>query len=117
MSISDNLKRGTLEISVLTLLSQKDMYGYELSQELALQSNNLYTIQETSLYPLLYRMTDKGYISCKTELVGKRRTRVYYHLEDTGAKYLEAIRREYISQNRGVFYILGYKDLGELDKD
>lgn len=117
MSISDNLKRGTIEISVLTLLKQKDMYGYELAQELALQSNGLFTIQETSLYPTLYRMTDKGYISCRSELVGKRRTRVYYHLKDTGAKYLETIRREYISHNRGVLYILGYKDLGELDND
>ena len=46
MAISDNLKRGTVELSVLILLQKSDMYGYEISQQLFEQSGELYQIQE-----------------------------------------------------------------------
>ena len=35
MAISDNLKRGTIELTILTLLQDGDMYGYEISQQLS----------------------------------------------------------------------------------
>jgi PadR family transcriptional regulator PadR len=111
LSISDNLKRGTVELLLLTLLKEKDMYGYQLSQELAQRSDSLFTIQEGSMYPTLYRLSEKGLISDRTELVGKRRTRVYYHLEPLGVKYLEETMNEYVSINRGIFKVLGIKSL------
>ena len=106
MAISDNLKRGTVELSVLTLLQKGDMYGYEISQQLFEQSGELYQIQESSLYPSLYRLVEKGLISDRTEKVGKRRVRVYYHLETAGEKYLKELKREYISHTAGVLRIL-----------
>ncbi len=42
MSTSDNLKRGTVELLLLTLLREQDMYGYQLSQELAGRSEGLF---------------------------------------------------------------------------
>ena len=111
MAISDNLKRGTVELSVLTLLQKGDMYGYEISQQLFEQSGELYQIQESSLYPSLYRLVEKGLISYRTEKVGKRRVRVYYHLETAGEEYLKELKREYISHTAGVLRILGVKDI------
>ena len=49
MSISDNLKRGTVELLLLTLLGEQDMYGYQLSQTLAQRSEGLFTLQEGSM--------------------------------------------------------------------
>lgn len=117
MSVSDNIKRGTIDILVLTLLGQGDMYGYQISQELERQSRGLYTLLETSLYPTLYRLEDKGMIESRRELVGKRRVRIYYHLSEKGAAYLKDIRREYLSLNRGVLYILGITHLESMDKE
>lgn len=111
MAISDNLKRGTVELSVLTLLQKGDMYGYEISQQLFIQSGELYQIQESSLYPTLYRLVEKGLITDRSEKVGKRRVRVYYHLETAGEKYLKELKREYISHTAGVLRILGVKDI------
>ena len=51
MAISDNLKRGTIELTILTLLQDGDMYGYEISQQLSDRSGGLYRILESSLYP------------------------------------------------------------------
>ena len=87
------------------------MYGYQLSQELELRSNKRYTFQESSLYPTLYRLVDKKLISDYTEKVGRRRTRVYYHIEDAGLQYLEVIRKEYLSMCRGIFDILQITDI------
>ncbi len=114
MSITEGLKRGTIELMLLTILCDADMYGYQICQEFGSRSNGFYTITEGSLYPVLYRMLDKGYISDRKELVGKRRTRVYYHIENAGLEYLKTIKREYISLNRGVMMALGYDNLKEL---
>ena len=111
MAISDNLKRGTIELSVLSLLKNGDMYGYEISQQLFIRSGELYQIQESSLYPSLYRMVEKGLISDRSEKVGKRRVRVYYHLETAGEEYLKELRREYLMHTAGVLKILGVNEI------
>ncbi len=116
MSVCDNLKRGTVELVLLTLLQEQDMYGYQLSQEMELRSKGRFTLQEGSLYPVLYRLSDRGYISYRQELVNRRRTRVYYHLEPEGAEYLAQIRREYFDINRGILDLLRSSE-GGLSED
>ena len=106
-AITEGLKRGTIEIMLLTMLEKEDMYGYQLCQQIEQSSQGLYVLQEGSLYPSLYRLLDKGCISDRTERVGKRRTRVYYHLEPRGKEYLAEIKKEYFSLNRGILLALG----------
>lgn len=106
LSINENLRRGTIDLLLLTLLQEEDMYGYQLSQQLARRSGGLYTMTEGSMYPSLYRMLKKGMISDRRVIVGKRRARVYYHLEPAGEAYLENIRTEYLSMNEGILKIL-----------
>ena len=116
MGISDNLKRGTIELMLLTMLKEEDMYGYQLTQTLAERSGGQFIIKEGSMYPTLYRLLGKGLISDYQKKVGARRTRVYYHLEPEGDAYLGEIRKEYISLNQGVPRVLGYNGLEELAK-
>lgn len=106
MSIIENLKKGTTELLLLLLLSQEDMYGYQLTQEIAARSNQLFLIREGSMYPILYRMVERGYISDRKEKVGVRRTRVYYHLEEKGRRYLKQVRAEYDSIHRGISLVV-----------
>lgn len=63
MGVSENLKRGVTELVLLSLLAQRDMYGYEMSQELQARSGGKFILQESSMYPTLYRLEDKGYIT------------------------------------------------------
>lgn len=108
MSVSDNLKRGTIELMLLTLLNESDMYGYQLCQTLEGRSEGLFIVKEGSLYPTLYRLLGKGLISDRKEKVGVRRTRVYYHLEPAGKEYLQEIRREYDALSQGILHVLQY---------
>ncbi len=89
------LKKATIEMILLKLLKEQDMYGYQMTQQVKKRSNGLYTILEGSMYPILYRLEEQGYISCYEQKAGKRQTRVYYRLEDPGREYLEEIHSAY----------------------
>ena len=78
------------------------------------RSGGLYRILESSLYPSLYRLVEKGMISDHSEKVGKRRVRVYYHLEEQGRKYLEDLKHEYILHTAGVLKILQVDNIEEI---
>ena len=47
------------------------------------------------MYPILYKLQDQGYISDRQVKVGKRQTRVYYHLEPAGKEYLSQLTHDY----------------------
>jgi PadR family transcriptional regulator PadR len=101
-----NFKRGFLPLIILSLLSQEDMYGYQLVQEMGRRSDGEYTLTESTLYPVLYRLEDKKFISSRRQLIGKRRVRVYYRIEPAGKEYYSAIRQEYLTSMRGIMRIL-----------
>lgn len=109
MAFKDNIKKGTNELLILSLLNREDMYGYQISHMIAQKSNHTYTVTEGSLYPILYRLSQAGYISERVELV-KRRSRVYYHLEDSGKLYFQQCMEEYRILNASIWNILGEND-------
>ena len=84
-----SFRRGVMSLVILSLLKREDMYGYQLVQETEKSSGGRLTTQEGSLYPVLYKLLDQGLISDQKVQVGKRMTRVYYHLEPAGAQRLE----------------------------
>lgn len=114
MGVSENLKRGVTELVLLGLLAQRDMYGYEMSQELQTRSGGKFILQESSMYPTLYRLEDKGYITVTKQQVGRRRTRMYYHLEPAGRDYLQSSVTEYLSMQEGIRGILASCGMNEV---
>lgn len=86
--VDENIKCGLIEILILSLLSQEDMYGYKIKMELAKRTNNTFVVKEGSLYGPLYRMQERKLISSRRELVGEKRFRNYYHIEEFGKEYL-----------------------------
>ena len=107
-----NFRRGVLSLVILGLLKQEDMYGYQIVQEAEKQSRGKLVTQEGSLYPVLYKLQDMGMISDRKELVGKRRTRVVYHLEPQGEAYLQELLRDYRDITQGVFMIVEGENRG-----
>lgn len=102
----NSFRRGVMSLVILGLLKKEDMYGYQLVQETERKSGGNIVTQEGSLYPVLYKLLDQGYISDRKVQVGKRMTRVYYHLEPAGAQRLMELRRDYEDVTSGVFRIL-----------
>lgn len=108
----NNYRRGVMSLVILSLLKREDMYGYQLVQETELSSGGLLTTQEGSLYPVLYRLLDQGYISDHRVQVGKRMTRIYYHLEPAGEEKLKELIADYESATQGVFRIIHREETG-----
>lgn len=105
----DNFKYGRTELLILHLLHKEDYYGYQLAHMIKEKSDRIYTVLNGSLYPVLYRLADSGYISEYTVTVGKRQTRKYYHLEELGRQYYKEILADYIETTEEFNKILGRK--------
>ncbi len=105
-NVQASFQRGVMSMVILALLKKEDMYGYQLVQETAQSSGGKLSTQEGSLYPVLYRLLDQGLISDRKVQVGKRMTRIYYHLEPAGEARLSELIREYMKTTQGVYQII-----------
>lgn len=108
--IEENVRGGVVELLILQLLSERDMYGYEIRTELDRRTNGAYIMKEGSLYGPLYRMSDRKMISSRKEMAGEKRFRVYYHIEDFGKEYLEYGKKQIEFVFSGVNALLGWKE-------
>ena len=91
-----NFKKGSVEMLLLHLLkTEGDCYGYQLSQLINQRSNGVLVIPEGSMYPTLYKLIDNNYITDYKKVVGKRMTRVYYHLEESGKERRNELVEDY----------------------
>ncbi len=86
-------KRAVSPIMVLSLLRERDMYGYEISQSMLEKSNNKLGI--AVLYPVLYRLLEQGYVVVTESRIENGRAREYYGITDAGKEYLESVVSEY----------------------
>lgn len=102
----ENFKRGCAELMALYLLSKEDLYGYQICQLMEEKSEGRFTMLEGSLYLILYKLVELGHLTTYTKLVGKRRTRKYYHLEESGKEYLAEMINEYDEVSKGIHLIL-----------
>ncbi len=87
-------KRATSPLVVLHFLSEKPMYGYEISAELKTRSDGKYMI--SILYPVLYRLEEQGYIEISATEVAEGRARSYYSITPAGREYLKKTEKEYL---------------------
>ncbi|WP_368390444.1 PadR family transcriptional regulator, partial [Thomasclavelia ramosa] len=69
-------------------------------------SDDKIKLAEGVMYPILYRLLDKGYIIDEKRLVGKRKTRVYYKLEPKGKEYLNQLYIDYMDINTSIIKIM-----------
>ncbi len=93
--LRSELKRGTIEMILLVLLKDKEMYGYQLVSELEKRGGDLFQLKEGTLYPVLYRLEDKGYIESYRDIPERGVPRKYYRLTKAGIIYLDALLSEW----------------------
>ena len=99
--------KGSWETSVSVAGSTRNRGRYRFhSRRTARSSGGRLTTQEGSLYPVLYKLQEQGLISDRKVQVGKRMTRVYYHLEPAGEARLQELTQEYRRITQGVFQII-----------
>jgi PadR family transcriptional regulator PadR len=88
MTIDKALLSGSTTMLILKLLEEKDMYGYQMIEELARRSDDTFNLKAGTLYPLLHSLENDGIVSAYDDSAGSERVRKYYHLSHKGKKIL-----------------------------
>ena len=91
------LKKGSAELLILSLVEERGRHGYEISKLIESRSAGALRFNVASLYPLLYRLEKRGWIEGRwVEKAGQRRRR-FYQLTPGGRKVLAAQRSKWRS--------------------
>jgi len=95
-------KRGIIELCVLSVLVEKDMYGYSIINDLS----QFIDVNENTIYPILRRLTKEDYFKTYLEESNEGAPRKYYKMTDKGFIYYLKLRQEWDSFIGGVYQII-----------
>ena len=102
-------KKQTIEhtqLLVLSLLSNEDMYGYQMIVELARRSDHTFEMKEGTLYPVLHSLEKEGYVEAYQQEAPTGRVRKYYHLTRRGGVALKSEAEAWQSYSGAVNAVL-----------
>ncbi len=101
------LKKGSTELLILSLLEGRPRHGYEIGRQIELRSEGKLKFRIASLYPMLCRLEDRGLIVGRwVEKEGERRRR-FYRLKPEGKKFLEQERKTWREFMAAVNQVVG----------
>lgn len=83
------MKKGVLDMLVLRLLKTESKYGYQIIQEMKEKSEEIFSLKDGTLYPILYRLEDDNLVVSRwSEAAGKQMPRKYYEITEAGQRAL-----------------------------
>jgi PadR family transcriptional regulator PadR len=93
MTTRTDLLQGTLDVLILKTLRAAPMHGWGISQRIQQLSEDVLQVNQGSLYPALYRLEAKGWISSEWGASENNRRARFYELTRAGRKQLTEERR------------------------
>jgi PadR family transcriptional regulator, regulatory protein PadR len=106
MAFDRELLKGSIALLILKLLSERDMYGYEIIQESMRRSQDAFEFKEGTLYPALHQLHKRGYLRSEWRTGETGKQRKYYGLTDAGRKAARRSEQEWFSFTKVVNAIL-----------
>ncbi len=106
MSVSNQMMKGLLDGAILGLIAQGETYGYEILEKL--KANQFPEISDGSIYPVLLRLSKKGYVHTttrKSDNGGPKRK--YYTISESGKQELEQFKAKWRDLNTGMNHLFG----------
>lgn len=88
-NFNDNIQFGLTDMLILNLLTEQDMYSYDLAKKMKERTHGAFPGVIGRIYGPLYRMEKQGMISSRKEDPDKKNARFRYHIEELGKEYLE----------------------------
>jgi DNA-binding PadR family transcriptional regulator len=93
--IAPGIKRGSAELTLLSLLADAPLHGYELARRIEERSGGALRFTLASLYPLLYRLENRGWVRGAWQTLPNGRRRRCYEITPQGRKQLAPMRKEW----------------------
>jgi PadR family transcriptional regulator PadR len=97
---------GSAAMLILKLLEERDMYGYQMIEELRRRSDHTFDLKAGTLYPLLHGLEEKGWITAYQDNSDTARPRKYYHLTKSGTEQLKEKQEDWRRYARAVERVL-----------
>ena len=107
--MSRELKRGTIELVLLTLLADRERYGYEIVAAIEEWSGGKLEVRDGTLYPVLYRLEEAGFIEPRWETPERGVPRKYYRITPAGKQEHDRLAAEWREFAAGLNAILDRK--------
>ena len=107
MAVDKGYMSGSSQLLVLNILSEKPCYGYELIKTLKSRSNDVFDMQEGTLYPILHKLENEGFVYSSEQLVSGRKRKVY-SITDKGIKALEKEKEQWKQFSSAVNQVLAF---------
>lgn len=107
ISDSRELKKGSAELLILSLVESQERHGYDIARLIERESEGAVTFHAASLYPLLYRLEKRDWISGRWVAKPGTRRRRMYRITPAGRKVLAAQRSRWQAFARAVNRITG----------
>jgi transcriptional regulator len=101
-----DLLQGTLDLLILKTLALGPLHGWAISKRLRQLSREVLDVGQGSLYPALYRLEDKGWVTTEWGTSPEGRRAKFYDLTAAGRKQLAAERNEWRNFSAAVELIL-----------
>ena len=99
--------KGTLEMIVLEILQHEPMHGWGITERIEVRSQGHLSINQGSLYPALYRLVARGWVTSEWGPSENNRSARYYSLTRAGRKQLATEREQWKKLSLGVNLVLG----------
>ena len=113
MAIDKSLVSGSTGMLLLKMLSEKEMYGYEMIETLESKSNHVFELKAGTLYPILHALEADGSIESYEQPGGAAtagKPRRYYRITRAGRGALEAQQTEWRRVSRAINAVLETMD-------
>lgn len=94
-NVEQEWKKGSAELLILSLLEDRPRHGYDIGRLIETRSGGALQFHVASLYPLLYRLEGRGWITGRWIEKPNQRRRRYYRLTQTGHRMLAQQRKKW----------------------
>lgn len=108
MNIKKELTKGSSAMLVLSVLEKEDLYGYMIIKRIAEKSENVFSLKEGTLYPILHNFESNGYVKAYW-VEAEGRNRKYYKITKKGFKALAEIKEEWNTYSLAVGKVIDVK--------
>lgn len=95
VNAEEEWKKGSAELLILSLLQDQPRHGYEIGKLIEVRSGGSLHFHVASLYPLLYRLEERGWIQGRWVERANQRRRRYYRMTAEGQRVLALQRKKW----------------------
>lgn len=107
MTVDKGYLAGSAALLVLSLLEKEDQYGYQIIRRLEERSKQVFSLQEGTLYPVLHKLENKGYVTAYEQQAPTGRMRKYYRITQEGMRQLAKEKEAFEAFAGAVHQVIG----------